>query len=142
MPSVEAMLVQKQLRWVGHIVRMPNHRYPKLTLYGELDGGKRRLGRPKLRYRDVTKRHLQAVDINCEDLERLAGDREQWKLTTKQAVNAVEERRKREYEERKERKANPPPPTRHCQRCGRGFINAAGLSAHTRLSRVCNATPS
>ena len=41
MESVEAMLVKSQLRWAGHVVRMPEDRLPKAVFYNELMSGKR-----------------------------------------------------------------------------------------------------
>ena len=36
MPSIEAMLLSRQLTWTGHVVRMNDDRLPKTVLYGEL----------------------------------------------------------------------------------------------------------
>ncbi|XP_063594818.1 uncharacterized protein LOC134771786 [Penaeus indicus] len=41
LPSVEARIRSSQLRWVGHVVRMPEHRLPKQILYSELEACKR-----------------------------------------------------------------------------------------------------
>ena len=41
MESIEAMLVKSQLRWAGHVVRMPDDRLPKAVFYGELTSGKK-----------------------------------------------------------------------------------------------------
>uniref|UniRef100_UPI00398F77CE POC1 centriolar protein homolog A-like isoform X3 n=1 Tax=Pristiophorus japonicus TaxID=55135 RepID=UPI00398F77CE len=40
-PSIEALTKLDQLRWAGHIVRMPDTRLPKQALYSELLHGKR-----------------------------------------------------------------------------------------------------
>lgn len=37
--SIEAMITQHQLRWLGHVVRMPPNRLPRRVLYGQLHHG-------------------------------------------------------------------------------------------------------
>ena len=44
MQSVHALLKLAQLRWTGHVTRMPDERLPKKVLYGELQEGKRSQG--------------------------------------------------------------------------------------------------
>ena len=43
---------------------MNDSRIPKKILYGELAEGKRRQGGQKLRYKDVAKRQLKAMDLD------------------------------------------------------------------------------
>ena len=52
MPSIEAMLLSRQLTWTGHLVQMNDDRLPKTVLYGELWQAKRNVGRRHLRYMD------------------------------------------------------------------------------------------
>ena len=42
--SVHTVLKLAQLRWTGHVTRMPDERLPKKVLYGELQEGKRSQG--------------------------------------------------------------------------------------------------
>jgi len=34
--SMEAIIAERQLRWTGHVIRMPENRLPRRVLYGEL----------------------------------------------------------------------------------------------------------
>ena len=61
MPSVEEVVISSQLRWTGHTTRMEDERIPKKIFYGELKEGPRKVGAPRLRYKDVFKRHLKRI---------------------------------------------------------------------------------
>jgi len=67
------------LRWSGHVCRMEDGRLPKDILYGQLPSAPRPVGRPKLHYKDVLKRHLKALNINTENWEQLTLERAPWR---------------------------------------------------------------
>ena len=52
--SIDIILMQTQIHWAGHLVRMPDHRLPKILLYGELEKGKRSQGGQIWLYPDHT----------------------------------------------------------------------------------------
>ena len=55
LPSIEAILLQVQLRWAGHVTRMEDVRMPKAVFFSELQEGKRDRGAPRKRYKDQLK---------------------------------------------------------------------------------------
>ena len=63
MPSIYTLLKLAQLRWTGHVTRMPDERLPKKILYGELQVGKRSHGGQKKRYKDTLKASLKDFNI-------------------------------------------------------------------------------
>ena len=65
--SVHTLLKLAQLRWTGHVTRMPGERLPKKILYGELQVGKRSHGGQKKRYKDTLKASIK--DFNIPTLE-------------------------------------------------------------------------
>ena len=97
MESVEAMLVKSQLRWAGHVVRMPDDRLPKAVFYSELTSGKRKRGGQKLRYKDVLKRHLKTADMDVDTWESDAKNRPFWRKKILDAGNTIERKRKEKY---------------------------------------------
>ena len=59
MQSVHTLLKLSQLRWTGHVTRMPDERLPKKILYGELKVGRRSHGGQKKRYKGTLKAFLK-----------------------------------------------------------------------------------
>jgi len=76
MMSMYDVLIQKNLRWSGHVHRMENGRLPKQILYSQLCEGSRGIGRPKLRFKDTVKRNLKAKQIPIGSWQPLSKQRE------------------------------------------------------------------
>ena len=76
--SIVDKIKAKQLSYFGHAIRMPNHRYPKITLEGRIPGQRPR-GRPLKRWIDNIKASCQDIGIAsvCEVI-RLIDDRSVW----------------------------------------------------------------
>ncbi|KAK2193506.1 hypothetical protein NP493_12g10000 [Ridgeia piscesae] len=51
LPSMEDLLIRKNLRRTGHLMRMSPDRLPKQVLYSQLSSGHRKKGRTRLRFR-------------------------------------------------------------------------------------------
>ena len=66
MQSVHTLLKLAQLRWTGHVTRMPDERLPTKILYGELQVGKRSHGGQKKRYKETLKASLKDFNIPTE----------------------------------------------------------------------------
>ena len=77
--SIESMILQRRLRWGGHVVRMSDERLPKQLLYGELEEGRRPAHKPKLRFKDCLKKALMLTGIGADSWERKAHDRDGWR---------------------------------------------------------------
>jgi hypothetical protein len=83
LPSMEDLLIKKNLRWTGHIIRMPSERLPKQVLFSQLPAGERKLGRPRLRYKDTIKRNLKRRQIDIKTWKTIAGQRAVWRTAVK-----------------------------------------------------------
>lgn len=66
LPTMYTLLRQRRMRWIGHLRRMEDGRIPKDILYGELAAGKLPRGRPQLRYKDVCKRDMKALESTLQ----------------------------------------------------------------------------
>ena len=51
-------MLQRHLRWAGHVSRMNDTRMPKSVFFNQLSKGKRDRGAPRKRYKDQLKRQL------------------------------------------------------------------------------------
>jgi len=56
---MEAIIAERQLRWIGHVIRMPENRLPRRVLYGELKEGRRSAGGQHKRFKDCLKATLK-----------------------------------------------------------------------------------
>ena len=92
MQTVHTLLKLAQLRWTGHVTRMPDERLPKKILYGELQVGKRSHGGQKKRYKDTLKASLKDFNIPTESWEQIAQDRTKWRGLIKRGAGKYEAR--------------------------------------------------
>ena len=76
--SLGAMLTAARLRWIGHVARMEDDRYPKAAMFGEMHG-KTGKGRPFIRFSDVAKRAIQAAGMTCQSWRNIAHSRLDWR---------------------------------------------------------------
>ena len=143
LPSMFTLLRQRRLRWLGHVRRMEDGRIPKDILYGQLASGKRRTGRPQLRYSDACKRDMKALDINVRDWEDLAADRPKWRATLTTNLKLGEMRMSAAAEEKRARRKERQPSTstdnatHRCDTCGKICGSRIGLFSHAkRCSRL------
>ena len=90
--SLESILTQRQLRWAGHVIRMPENRLPRRVMYGELTLGRRGVGAPRKRYKDRLKHCLRSCYIPPEQLETRAEDRYEWRMTCSRAATVFNDK--------------------------------------------------
>ena len=140
LPSINTILMQSQLRWAGHVVRMPEHRLPKKLLYGEIQHGKRSRGALRKRFKDSLKASMKAFNINQGTWEETAQDRGKWKTAVRNGAKSCEANRTAAAEQRRQTRkenASRPPTTATipCPHCQRSFRARIGLTSHLRTHR-------
>ena len=77
MSCIESFVRKQRLLWVGNIIRMKNNRIPKLMLYGEVQGSRRK-GKPTYTLNDALYEDLVLFNINTTDWETLAINQTEW----------------------------------------------------------------
>ena len=131
------LLKKSQLRWAGHVARMPDNRLPKKLLFGELQHGKRSLGGPKKRYKDTLKGSLKSFNLNPDTWELAAQNCKEWRAALHNGAKTHEKERTITAEKRRQaRKSNADrcssPATIPCPKCTRTFRAQIGLTSHLR----------
>ena len=121
LPTTYTLLRQHWLHWLGHVCHMEDSQIPKDVLYGELTSGQRSTGCPQLRYKDVCKRDMKALDININSWEDLAADCTSWRSTLHKQLQTGEKKLTAVAAEKqackKETAANRPESTHRCDLC-------------------------
>ena len=83
LPSMEDLLIRKNLRWTGHRTRMSPDRLPKQVLYSQLSSGHRKIGRPRLRLKDTIKRNLKRRYTKTDPWTSFSQQRDKWRAIVK-----------------------------------------------------------
>jgi hypothetical protein len=80
--KVETILTERRLRWLGHVMRMGSdrmrmgsERIPRQGMNWQLEGFKRKPGRPRKNWRDIVTEDLKTMGISWEGAEILSTDK-------------------------------------------------------------------
>ena len=141
MPSMPTLLIQRHLRWLGHVHRMEPDRLPRQVLYGELWEGARPVGRPLLRFKDVCKRDLRLAEFNPNTWEDLVQDRTTWRHGVKEGALMAETKARAEATikraARKEQQVSVCEATNYiCTSCNKDCHSRIGLLSLLSLSTL------
>ena len=78
LPNIVRVVKSRRTRWAGHVARMGEDRGVHRVLVGKPEG-KRRLGRPRRRWKDNIKMDHQEDGGDSGDWMELAQDRDRWR---------------------------------------------------------------
>ena len=85
--SLTEILVSSILQWAGHVERMADDRLPKIAA-ALREQGRRRRGRPRLRWEDCVKRDVRRAGEE-EDWKKKKRDKGRWKRLSAEAVKKL-----------------------------------------------------
>ena len=107
----ENKLHRNRLRWIGHVIQMPDHRLPKQMLYGELSEATISVGGQFKNFREAAKQTLKACDMKPGQTEAAAAlDNRVWWSTSSstEGVRKADEDRHAWLQERRDRRHQGP----------------------------------
>ena len=136
--SIESLIIKRQRRWVGHVIRMPENHLPKQLLFGELFEGHRSVGGQKKRFKDHLNALLKKYNIPSAELEVRASDLVGWRSSCRQAAQQLEADRTQAREEARQCRhecelCGPADGGVQCPTCGRLCASEFGLRSHQRF---------
>lgn len=129
--SMEAMVTQHQLSWLGHVIRISWECLLWKILYGKIHLGRRSAGGGQL------KTWLRKCNIKPTDMEDAAADRSTWWQLCQSGVQRWERSIKRRHKQLRRHATMPAPANTDCicptsnKACG----SLIGLYSHQRIHR-------
>ena len=112
------------LRWLGHVRRMDDGRLTKDILFEELATGQRATGSPHLRFKDLSKRDLEAPNIDVDSWEERAGDRSTCRQELSKGLKRGMQNFRRLAKGQRRRKRKTASPASRAERSPSGAIDA------------------
>ena len=139
-PTIESMLLHRQLLWLDHVIRMPHSRLPHCVLHGQLRLGRRSVDGQKKRFKDHIKSILTKCNIPISWLVNLASKRAAWRSTCAFGMSYFDVEYDRAAALRRSRRYQhapvlcPIPESDHqFPRCGRQCLSCSGLLNHNKI---------
>ena len=86
LPNIDGVIKTRRIRWTGYVARMGEGRGAYRVLVGKYER-KRPLGKPRRRWEDNIKVHVQTVGCGGMDWIDLAQDKDRWRALVKAVMN-------------------------------------------------------
>jgi len=85
--SMDNILRERRLCWLGHVIRMDGQRIPQQALRWEVPGYKRDPSRPWTNWRSVVNKDLLKMGLTWEEAEVAALNRSEWRRSVAQCIH-------------------------------------------------------
>ena len=142
--SIRTIMMQSQLRWAGHVARMPDHRLAKRLFYGELQEGKRSQGGQNKHFKDNLKISVKVFAINPNTYEHAAQAVLSGAPPCTKAQQPVRQTELLQQKNGGKPRASDPPTTHAaaipCPHCQIIFQTQIGLFSHQHIHRSTQPT--
>jgi len=124
--TIESKIMTNRLRWLGHVMRMPEERMPKRMMFTRLQTA-RPQGGTRQRWKDCIQHDLRAMGLE-DGWSHLVQQRDKWHSATQGAVKKWEsEKNAKEKADYEEKKSGVKVKCPHCPYLAK---NAHGLKLH------------
>lgn len=77
--SLGEVVVERRMQFAGHVLRLAETRHARTAMWWTPVRGKRGIGRPRNTWRRTFTEDLRAVNVNWDEAEAKAADRDHWK---------------------------------------------------------------
>ena len=111
----------RRMEWLGHVARMPEHRMPKMALFGWLPQP-RPPGGPKKRWRDMIRQDLKALGISETEWYKHTSQRDCWRTIYRKGLT--------DQCSQQQLRSSQPQSQVTCEGCGRSFCRAGDKARH------------
>ena len=123
--SISRIVMDKRLRWLGHVGRMGTTRLPNIMLFGEMKK-KRPAHGPRKRWRDLVSNDLKIIGI--DGWYELCQDRNRWYQRCREGISQLSP-----FAENICAANNQPESGPFTCQCGRIFCRAGDRTRHRRF---------
>jgi len=77
--KVDLIIMERKLRWLGHLSRVDDDRLPRQAVCWDLDTAKQKPGRPRKNWNDTIHDELKAMGLTWGEAQQLAANRNEWR---------------------------------------------------------------
>ena len=120
--TIDTKLMRRRLGWLGHLARMPDHRYPRICMFGWLPQT-HPCGGPRKRWRDGVKKDMATTNIKEHSWHSDALERRKWKESYEQGLHTYNQ------QQQTQRRSDTVKDVL-CTKCGKHFQRESDKACH------------